>query len=204
MSQLPTPNECDQLFIDYNVPKNINEHCLAVSGLAVKIAQQLQKKGIKINIDLIRAGSRMHDWMKAATFERLKPNKKFNFIPASEEIDQWAKIHERFKGRHESEIAYELLKDKYPKLAQFIKTEGGLSADPLKPRDWEEKIVHYADWRVLGTRIVPLDVRLDDFFARYNKMIIKNGMERWNKIKEVEHQAEKEICTVLDVSPEEL
>lgn len=202
--KLPTVEQAEQLLDKYSVPQNIREHCRAVSALATSIAEKLSGKGIHIDVELVHIGSLLHDMMKAATFERLTKTKKFNYTPTEKETAVWNEFHKRFKGMHESEIAYELLKDDYPELAQFILKEGALSKNPFKHRDWEEKVVHYADWRTLGTEIVPLDTRLDDFFVRYKKLIKTSGADRWEKVREAEHKAEREICNALGETPEML
>ncbi len=202
---LPSVEECDQLFAKYHVPKNIHGHCVAVSRLAVRIAGQLKARGIAIDVGLVRIGGLLHDWMKAATLEKLGASKQFPYEPAAEELASWKELRARFAGKHESEIAYELLRERYPELAAFIRSEGALSHELPDHRGWEEKVVHYADWRVLGTKVIPLEERMADFFKRYYKKIVGDGgMERWKQVVAAEEQAEREICGVLGVAPEEL
>ena len=201
---LPTVQECESLFQQYHVPKNILGHCQTVSLLATRIAERLKAKGIKINIELVRIGALMHDWMKAATLEQLGTNKYFKYTPSKEEIASWKQLRTKFNGKHECEIAHELLKGTHPELAQFILSEGLLTRKMVKQRVWEEKVVHYADWRVLGTEIIPLDERMADFLVRYNQKIVAGGHELWQKKKQMEQQAEREICEALNCTPEEL
>ena len=202
---LPSVAECDQLFARYHVPKNIHKHCWAVSRLAVRIAEQLKARGIVINVELVRIGSLLHDWMKAAALEKLGSSKQFPYEPTAEEIASWEELRARFAGKHESEIAAELLKDDYPELAAFIRGEGALSHELPTERGWEEKVVHYADWRVLGEKIIPLKERLQDFFERYYEKIVGDGgLERWKLVVAAEEQAEREICGVLQAKAEEL
>lgn len=157
-----------------------------------------------MNVELVHIGALMHDWMKAATLEQLGTNKHFQYTPTKEEIESWKKLRTQFPGKHECQIAHELLKDQYPKLAEFILSEGLLTRKMVKKRTWEEKVVHYADWRVLGTEIIPLNKRMDDFLVRYNKKIEEGGPELWQKKKEMELKAEQEICQTLKCTPEDL
>ena len=202
--KLPSVEEALALFQEYRVPGNILEHCKKVSELATRIAQKLSASGIPVDSYLVRIGALLHDWMKAVTLEKLEATKKFGYAPTQEEIAMWEKLRSRFKGKHEGEIAAELLRDKYPELASFLLKKDLISKDPFKHRDWEMKIIHYADWRVLGAKVIPLSERMDDLFKRYNKIIMKSGLDRWERVKDVEFEHEKEICETAGVKPEEI
>jgi putative nucleotidyltransferase with HDIG domain len=199
---LPTIQECEALFQQYHVPKNIFGHCKKVSELATHIAKLLKKRGIKIDVQLVTVGGLLHDLMKAAAIDDISKMNRFNYMPSQEEIEAWKKLRKKYAGMHESEITHDILTDKYPQLAEFILHEGKLSRDIITERIWEEKVVHYADWRVLGTEIVPLDTRLDDFRKRYAHIIEKNGDAHWRKTQEAERQAERQICEALNAEPE--
>ncbi|MBI4153286.1 HDIG domain-containing protein [Candidatus Woesearchaeota archaeon] len=200
--KLPTVEECTALFKQYHVPKNIVEHCRKVSKLAVSIAEGLKKRGIVIDVELVRIGALMHDWMKAVTLKQLGQNKYFRYTPTRDELASWKELRARFKGLHEAEIARELLKNTYPELGEFLIHERIIAHDLSIKRSWEEKVVHYADWRVLGDKVIPLHERMDDFFVRYRKKITDLG--RWEKVKQAEQKAEKEISDALGVNVGEM
>ena len=200
--KLPSVEECTALFKQYHVPKNIAEHCKKVSELAVSIAEGLKKRGITIDVELVRIGALMHDWMKAVTIEQLGPNKYFRYTPTKEETASWKELRARFNGLHEAEIARELLKDIYPELGEFLIHERIIAHDLSIKRSWEEKVVHYADWRVLGDKAIPLTERMDDFFVRYRKKI--TDLNRWERVKQAERKAEKEIANALGTNVGEL
>jgi putative nucleotidyltransferase with HDIG domain len=202
--KLPSVEECYQLFAEYHVPNNIMEHCKSVSTLAVRIAEGLVAKGVSVDVEVVRVLGLLHDWMKMVALENPGASEKFSYTLSDDEKVSWISLRKRFPNHHESEAAYELLKDDYPELAALIKKEGALSDDLTLDRGWEEKIVHYADWRVLGSEIVPLVDRLDDFFDRYNEKIVAGGLDRWEKAKELEIKCEEEICDALGVSVGEL
>jgi len=201
---LPSVEECHRLFGQYHIPKNIFEHCKKVSKLAALIAKRLKSKGIAVDVEQVRIGALMHDFMKAVTFKELKATAKFNYTPTAEETKAWQQLRKRFpEKKHESEITYELLKDKFHEFAKFLLHEGALSTNLSLERKWEEKVIHYADWRVLGTSIITLDQRLDDFRVRYAH-VIGDDEKKWNAIQHAERKAEKEICDALSVSAREL
>ncbi|MBS3138501.1 HDIG domain-containing protein [Candidatus Woesearchaeota archaeon] len=202
--KLPSVEYCFALFQQYDVPKNIVEHCKKVSEVAIGVAEKLHAKGIAIDVKLVQIGALLHDLMKAVTIKDLTETNKFGYTPTRKEIETWRTLRTRFADKkHESEMNAELIKDEYPELAQFILHEGILSSDVITERDWEEKVIHYADWRVLGTKVVPLEERFADFRIRYAQTIGSDD-RKWRSIREAERKAEKEIADALHVQPEKL
>lgn len=201
---LPTVERCYRLFEHYHVPKNIFEHCKKVSELATDIAKRLKAKGISLDVELVRIGALLHDFMKAVTIKDLSQTNAFGYTATKEEVDAWKALRKRFADKkHESEVTAELLKDKYPELAKFLLHEGILSSEAIMDRDWEEKVVHYADWRILGTKVVSLEQRFADFRVRYAH-VIGTDEKRWLKVKAAERKAEKEIADALGIQPQEI
>jgi len=204
--KLPSYEEGIALFRQYSVPTNIQAHCEKVCEIATELAEKLKAKGVPIDVELTRIGALFHDWMKAATLENFDVLKKFGHTPTPEEIKAWKELRERFKGKRECEIAYELLKDTYPELAKLLIAEENSTwyGQPLAPRSWEVKVIHYSDWRVYGTKVVTLAHRIDDLFKRYNKVIMEKGIEKWKSAEEAEFKHEKEICETAGITPEDI
>ncbi len=198
--RIPTEKECLGFFAEHKVPSNILLHSKAVCRVSMFLANELKKKGADINIDLVRSGALLHDLMKAVVIDELKEDKRFKLEkPTEEMINHWNNMKKKHKGKHETEVTYEILKHEFPEFAEFI-LEVGLSSKTFhKITGWEEKIIHYADWRVFVDDIVPLKERIDDLSSRYNK----KGLE-WEKIKKSEFKLEKEICSLIGIKPEEL
>ena len=202
--KLPSVEYCHGLFQQYHVPKNIFEHCTKVSEVATDIARKLKANGTELDVGLVQIGALLHDLMKAVMIKNLNETNKFGYTPTKKEIETWKILRERFADKkHESEITSEIIKDEYPELARFILHEGILSSDVITERDWEEKVIHYADWRVLGTKVVPLEERFADFRVRYAQTIGSDD-RKWRAIREAERKAEKEIADALHIQPEEL
>lgn len=201
--KLPSVKECEALFRQYHVPKNIEAHCKAVSVFAFSIAQKLQEKSVSINIELVKIGALLHDLMKAVTLESLDGTGKFAYTPNSDEIAMWKQLRVRYPGIHETEITSKLLSPNYPELAKFLKDEGNASLTPTFT-SWEVKVVHYADWRFIGTTFVPLNVRMDDIFQRYARKNKIGGIKDWDIFVSEQRKAEKEISDALQCSPEDL
>ena len=84
----------------------------------------------------------------------------------------------------------------YEKIAKIIEKHDFEGVDKLKTL--EEKIVNYADKRVLHDKIVTLDVRFEDGAKRYN---IQNTDEALYK---PFYALEKELFEPIDIGPEDI
>jgi hypothetical protein len=79
----------------------------------------------------------------------------------------WDQIRTKYKGTSHEEAAYEILKEKYPVLALTIKKHRYMAIlEKERPNTWEEKLVYYADMRIMGDKIVSLKERLMDGHKR--------------------------------------
>ncbi len=57
----PTKSECENILEKYNTPIHVRKHCYAVSKTAGSIAEALNNKGLKLDVDLVRAAGYLHD-----------------------------------------------------------------------------------------------------------------------------------------------
>ena len=151
---IPTYKQCLQILKDNRVPDNIIAHSKEVCNVAMKIADLLEKKGVKVNRDLAAAAALLHD------VEKLSPND--HVIEGFEII--------RSIG--------------YAEVASVIKKHGlyHLSKDEFVPKTWEEKIVFYADKRVKGSRMVSVEERFEYIRERYKKEGIEKELDFTKKI----------------------
>ncbi len=138
---IPTREECLQLFEKYKVPKQVLEHCKQTNKIAVFLAKKLKEKGIDINVKLVDAASLLHDVGRIGEREKV------------------------FSPKHPAE-GYKRLKDKYPEVAECVLTHGAEN-DGTK-LSWEQKIVQYADKRVKENEIVTIKERFKDADTRYD------------------------------------
>jgi|TARA_Y100000031_G_C8197853_1_gene374641 uncharacterized protein len=149
---IPTKEECLEILKNNGTLSNIIEHCKTVANLASKIADNLIKKGIKINKDLVIAGALLHD------IERHKPN----------HIESGTNL---IKSLGYPEVAQII---KHHSLYQIEKEE-------VQPKTIEEKVVFYADKKIKGNKVTNLKERLDDAAKRHN-VDLTNEYEYCKKI----------------------
>ncbi len=156
---IPTRLQSFQLLWAHNVPENIIRHSIVVSRVAAEVAKNL--KGEKINLVLLDRACILHD------IGKLNPKG----IP------------------HELE-GYEILKKHgFDEVADVVRTHTLhyiLGKD--KPRSLEQKIVFYADKRVMHHKVVSVDVRISDLAKRYPNF--KDSIE---KSRPFVHKLEKEL-----------
>ena len=58
---IPTKEKCLDILKENKTPSNVINHSLAVSSFALDLSDKLEKKGIKVNKELIIAASLLHD-----------------------------------------------------------------------------------------------------------------------------------------------
>ncbi len=123
------------------------EHCLTVRRVALRLAREIERRGVKIDVGLVGDGAIFHDIGRART-------------------------HGIAHGVEGGKILREMGLDR---LAPFAENHlgGGIPAEEaaelgLPPRDFvpatlEEKVVAYADKLVEGSRVVPFERSVEEF-----------------------------------------
>jgi len=151
---IPPKEECLDILNKNKTPSNVIEHCKTVCKLAEDIAEQLIKRDIKVNKQLVIAAALLHD------IERVKPN----------HIVEGTKL---IKNMGFPEVSEVVKKHGLYKLGD----------ENVQPSTVEEKILFYADKSVIGNKIVGVKKRIEDLEKRYNKRFNKE-LECTKKIEE--------------------
>lgn len=149
---IPTREESMRI-LRKNVPDNIIAHLKAVSEFSEKMMDTLEKKGIKVNRELVRAAALLHDVRK------MEPNHE-------------TKGAEYIKSLGYPEVANLISKHGLAKLGD----------ENFIPKTWEEKIVFYSDKRLKDDKIVSVDERFADIRKRYKRDIIEHEFQLTKKI----------------------
>jgi len=138
--RIPSPDECFEILMKHEVPLAIVHHCELVCDVAVKIADKLVKRGIKVDKDLVIAAALLHDIGKLKKEPHL---------------------------RHGGEL---LRKLGLERIAQVVERHGlvEFGNDDFIPKTIEEKIVFYADKRANPGKIVGLEERFDYLKKKYS------------------------------------
>ena len=163
----PTIEQCYELLKQCHTPEHIVRHCEATADLAVELAKKISRNGIKVNIDFVHRACLLHDIMRVCDFS--KPIDDIFDEPITEkDIEKWQQLRQRHKGLRHEDAACEFLKAEYPEIALAIKKHAyrSLLDEKLKPETLEEKIVYYADKRVMHDKVVSLAERLEEGHSR--------------------------------------
>jgi len=118
------------LFLKYKLPKNVIAHSKKVSGIALKIADELVRNGFYVDLDLVERGALLHDMGRSITHGLEHGYFGGKILREEGESEEVARIAERhvLGGISQDEA------------------EGmGLPARDFIPQTLEEKIVCYAD-----------------------------------------------------------
>jgi putative nucleotidyltransferase with HDIG domain len=181
---------------EHRVPSHIVAHSLAVAKLAVFLAERLKEKGVPVDVALVDRACLLHDIFRICDFEQLTNGRfKQKIIQKSEPKWQRLKSHE--------DAAYDLLKGKYPVLALTVKKHrySALLDEKERPTTWEEKLVYYADKRVMHDKIVPLKQRLEEAHKRNAPRPKAQGGINPTKIDRLIYKLEKEIFDKIGLDP---
>lgn len=175
MTKIPTYSECMALLSKYGMPENIVAHCVAVSRIAVFIAEKIKARGGKVNISLVQAGALLHD------------------------IDKIIEIKNK-SGRH-GIMAREILeKEGYPQVAKIAERHVlHKIIKESKEFSIEEKIVFYADKRVRHDKIVSLSERFE-----YLRKTYLQHIENITRAEPLTKELEKELMDAAGISADEI
>ncbi len=159
--RLPSEKTALKLLVQAGCSKKVISHCQAVADFAVEIAKGCKKKSLKIDIDLVRIGSLLHDIGRAKThgvshgIVGAKIAKELNLS------DALVSIIERHVG---SGITAKEAEDL------------GWSVKDYIPETIEERIVAYADKLIEGSIRVPIEVAIERF--RHDRSVPEDSVER--------------------------
>lgn len=173
---IPSKKRCFEILKTYNVPRNIVNHSMVVSRLAVFLARELNKKGFNLDINKIEAAALLHDIKK---------------------------MDGLIKGTSHAHEGWRLLrKIGYRNIADIVKQHVVLEENYDSSKIIEAELVNYSDKRVHHSRIVTLRERFEDLKKRYGKD--EEAIEFINILEQKTFEIEKKIFSNLDFQPEEI
>ena len=173
---IPTTEECMKLLEKYKLPDNILAHVTKVRDVAVRLAKELNNKGEHINIDLLNAAALLHDIDKMQTLGDKFPQHGY--------VSQKILLKEGFS----KDFAHLVLLHKAEHLVD------------MKYNHWEEKLLAYADSRVLHDKVVPFKKRYEYAVNKYPHLRSPKFQEAKQKVLKLEEF----IFSKLDISPDDL
>lgn len=201
---LPTHKECLAIIEAHHVPPHIINHSMVVAKLAVFLARKLKEKGETVDISLTESACLLHDIVRVCDIKELDYSRIGRPVTAEDKA-KWHQLQKKYEHIPHEDAAYDILKEKYPALALTIKKHKytALLDEKEKPNTWEEKLVYYADKRVMHDKIVPLEERLTEGHKR-NALFYESQAQRQAIIAKVDSlifKMEKEIFDRIGLNP---
>lgn len=151
VKQLPSEHEALAILRKSGCSPDVTRHSKAVAKLAAEMAERLRKKGVNVDVDLVKIAALLHDLGRSKTHS----------------------VHHAVIG---AEIATSL---GVPfEIVSIIERHvgGGITAEEAKILGWpnrsyvpetiEEKIVSYGDKLVEGSRKASIDRAIQDFQSK--------------------------------------
>lgn len=210
--KLPTRKQCLDLLKQYRVPEHIVSHSIIVAKLAVFLAEKLKEKGIPVDIELVDRACLLHDIARPCDFkgsgcnpskQAVKEHDRATCLEHSRK--KWQQLKAKYQGLCHEDIAYELLREKYPELALAVKRHRykAILDEKEKPTTLEEKLVYYADKRIMHDKIVPLKERLEEAHQRNIHLRKRHTQSDINtsKVDSLIFKLEEEIFRKIDLNP---
>jgi uncharacterized protein len=189
-----TDETVKNLMRKYKTPKHVIGHCEKVAYVADKIADAYKRNGINLDTENLNYACLLHDVLRI-----------IDFHAGDEYLEMQNMLKEKYPNMDHSGAAYKMLTELgEPVIAKLIKKhefEGILNKEN-QPFTLEEKIMTYADKRVLHEDIVSISERFEDGKRRYNPN--NENQERELQIYDVYFQLEKELFEGLDINPEDI
>lgn len=192
-----------EIYEKFKIPLNLQEHMFRVARLCLYINDHWTGKAL--NNDLIVKGALLHDLGNIVKFNLEKHPKLLDKDHPN--IEYWKNVQKKTikkYGPDDHKVTRKMLEEINisKKLKDIISTKRfGNSPKTEKSKDWELKILYYADLRSGPFGILPLKERLDEALPRLEKY--KNLANLNNFIKACE-DIEKQIQVNLDIKVSEI
>jgi uncharacterized protein len=152
--RLPSRQEAIELLKQSGCAPRVIQHCKTVAKLAVKIAKILQKKGYKVDVELVEIGAILHDIGRSKTHG-------VNHALAGARIVAEASLPESVIRIIERHVGAGIPQDEAEKL--------GWPKKSYMPQTLEERIVNYADKLIEGTHKVSMEQTIANFSRKMGK-----------------------------------
>ena len=161
------------IIAEFKTPPNVIKHIAQVANVADSIARNLVDKWVLVDEGLVHTGAMLHDVVRYVDFKWWIDPKRFEDLPEWD-LDFMNSVADSYKGVHHSYAAWDLILDMwFPEIASVVKAHNSYQAFHGF-NSIEEKIVYYADKRVLHDKVVTIKERMEDGKVRY-------GGEWWDK-----------------------
>lgn len=150
---------------EMRLPENVARHCDAVAACALKLAEELVRRGIPVDTTVLHAAARTHDLFRFINFKTGAGPESATITAEDEAV--WGTWKRRYPVATHEEACELFLRDQgFPEVAAVVRTHGS-AFSPSERTTFEQHLLFYADKRVAGETIVTVAERYADIAARY-------------------------------------
>ena len=143
---LPNREQAIRLLKENNCPPQVINHCLAVTNLALEIAGKLEKKGHRIDLQLVEAGALLHDLGRSKTHA-------VDHSLVGAQIAQTIGLPQAVIDIIKRHVGAGITDEE----AEWL----GWPKDNYVPQTLEEKVVCYADKRIDHDKVMPIETEIE-------------------------------------------
>ncbi|MCP4689828.1 MAG: HDIG domain-containing protein, partial [Desulfobacterales bacterium] len=175
---MPTPSkkQCDALLLEMEMPDHIMAHSSQVRRVALVLVDQLARKGVQLDRDLVEAAAILHDITKLRSFTT---------------------------GENHAETGGRLLTERgFPEVGAIIRQHVWLDRYPEPDPPGEAGVVNYADKRVRHDEVTTLENRMNYILETYGSSPEYQERLRWLWKRSVE--LEDRLFSYVSFPPDEL
>ncbi|MBU0458818.1 tRNA (adenosine(37)-N6)-threonylcarbamoyltransferase complex ATPase subunit type 1 TsaE [Patescibacteria group bacterium] len=177
---LPSREDIENWRSEMKLPEHIAQHCDAVANFAEELSRKLIVKGVIVRPLAVKRSAQLHDLMRFIDFRF--GSSSGNREQPQEVLNLWNEWINKYKGHtHETVCAMVIREKGYPQIAQIVESHG-LNVENPPNMTIEQKILFYADKRVVMTKVVSLEERFADFRERYAGGKETEFATRWYEI----------------------
>jgi tRNA threonylcarbamoyladenosine biosynthesis protein TsaE len=174
---IPTRAQVEAWRNDVQLPAHIVAHCDAVARAAATLADRLCSSGHLVRkTALLRAGE-LHDLLRFVDF---KPGASPEGVtPTTQQQEQWKRWRQQYAGLSHEQACVEFLSERGFAAIAHIVAQHGVKIAPSAHSTIEQKLLYYADKRVVMDRLVTLEERFEDFARRYSAGALSDEQRKW-------------------------
>ena len=174
---MPSEQEIEQWRKEVALPPHIAKHCDAVTAKAKTLGDELLGRGIIMRPQAIKIAALLHDLLRFVDFKAGSSHVDHAVTPEDEQL--WKRLTKQYGGEgHEKACAKFLTERGFPELGVMIE-QHGLKHGPHAHSTIEQKLLYYADKRVMLHTECTLEERFADLAVRYCDGNLSDDQKRW-------------------------
>lgn len=178
---IPWNDEITRWTNEIQLPENVTKHMNVVSDIALQCAKVLEENGTIVRLQALTAACLTHDLLRCVDF---KESVDSETEPRREIKNVWSTLREKYGTSHEEAAQKFLTEHGYPAIGSIVRPHRGYFENPKEEellQTTEQKILCYADKRVLHDSVVSLSERFTDLELRYGHESDHNFYAQWKK-----------------------